>query len=140
MIFWDTSALVRCYAAHEPGHDRAMNFMASRERHAGSVLLLPEVSGAVTRLSGKNQALAERLLRKFRDDLASFELLPADIAQAELASRFAVNDRLKGADALHVATAFLLARDLGRGLRFVTSDAAQAAVAKSEKLRVILVN
>jgi predicted nucleic acid-binding protein len=140
VIFWDTSAMVRCYAAHEPGHGRAMNLMTSRERNAASVLLIPEVAGAVTRLTGKNRPLAERLLRKVRDDLASFELLPADIAQAELAARFALNSGLKAADALHVAAAFLLARELGRGLRFVTSDVEQAAVARSEKLRVILVN
>jgi len=51
-----------------------------------------------------------------------------------------VEHHLRSADALHVAAAFLLSKELGRGLRFVTSDVEQAAAARSEKLRVILVN
>lgn len=140
MIFWDTSALVRCYAAREAGHDRAMSFLASRERMSGSVLLLPEVSGALSRLAGANRALAAGLLRKFREDVAVFELLPTDIAHAELAARFAGEQRLRGADAVHLATACLFAREFRRGFHFVTSDVDQAAAARSEKLRVILVN
>ena len=140
MIFWDTSALVRCYAEREVGHDRAKSFLTSRERMSGSVLLLPEVSGALSRFAGADRALAAKLLRKFREDLAAFELLPTDIAQVELAARFAGERRLRGADAVHLAGAFLLAREFRRGFRFVTSDVDQATAARSEKLRVILVN
>jgi predicted nucleic acid-binding protein len=117
-----------------------MSFLASRDRKAGSVLLLPEVAGAVSRLAGADRALASRLLRKLREDLASFELVPTDIAQAELASRLATERRLRGADAVHVASAFLIAQEFRRGFRFVTSDVDQAAAARSEKLRVIFVN
>jgi len=80
VIFWDTSALVRCYAQREAGHERAMSFLASRERMSGSVLLLPEVAGALSRLAGADRALAAGLLRKFREDVATFELFPIDIA------------------------------------------------------------
>jgi len=138
--FWDTSALLRCYATREPGHDRAMNLLASRERKAGSVLLVPELAGALTRLAGPDRAMADRMVRKMREDLAAFELVPADIAQAELAARMASERRLRGADALHLASAFLVAHEFHRGFRFVTSDVDQAAAARSEKLRVILVN
>ena len=117
-----------------------MNLLSSRERQSGSVLLLPEVAGALTRLAGVNRALSERLLRKFKADVASFELFPADIAHGERAYRLAADLRLRGVDALYVATALLAAQEFGRGLRFVTSDAEQAAAARSEKLRVILVN
>lgn len=140
MIFWDTSAFVRCYSRDEPGQDRAANLLASRERQSGSVLLLPEVTGVLSRMAGSNQALRDKVLKEARAALSEFELVPAGIAQAELAARIAVSSRLKGADALHVAAAFLLARELGSGFRFITSDAEQAAVAKSEKFRVILVN
>ena len=139
MIFWDTSAIVRCYARLEPGHGRAVNLLASRERHAGSVLLLPEAAGALARFAGSDRALRDKILKAMRSHLSEFDLLPADIAQAELAAHFAVEHGLKGADALHVAGACLLVRELRRGLRFVTSDMHQAAAARSEKLSVILV-
>lgn len=140
MIFWDTSALVRCYSKSEPGQGRAANLLASPERHSGSVILLPESLGVLARMAGSDRALRDKVLKDVRSALARFEMLPADIAQGELAARFAVEHRLRGADALHVAAAFLLSRELARGLRFVTSDVDQAAAAKSEKLRVILVN
>lgn len=140
MIFWDTSALVRCYSKGEPGHGRAANILASKERQSGSVILLPEATGALARMAGSDRALRDKVLKDVRSALAEFELLPADIAQGELAVRLAVERGLRGADALHVAAACLLARELGRGVRFVTSDVDQAAVARSEKLRVILVN
>jgi predicted nucleic acid-binding protein len=114
-----------------------MNALASRERHAGSVLLLPEMAGALSRLAGENRALATRLLRKVREDLESFELVPADIAQAEFASKLAAERRLRGADAVHLAGACLMAREFRRGFRFVTSDVEQAAAARSERLKVI---
>jgi len=140
VIFWDTSALVRCYSKNEPGHGRAANILASKERQSGSVILLPEATTALARMAGKNRALRDKVLRDVRSALAEFDLLPADIAQAELAARFGVEYGLRGADALHVAAGFLLARELGRGVRFVTSDLHQASAARSEKLRVILVN
>jgi len=113
--------------------------LASRERRAGSVLLLPELAGALTRLAGPNRALAARLMGKMREDLATFELVPTDIAHAELAYRLAADRRLRGADAVHLATACLLAREFRRRFRFVTSDRDQAAAARAERLAVIVV-
>lgn len=139
MIFWDTSAFVRCYVSRHSGHARAANLLASRERQAGSVLLLPEATGALTRLAGSDRVLRDKAMKAMRSDLSNFELLPADIAQAELAARVAVDRRLRGADALHVATAVLLSRELAWRLRFVTSDADQAQAARSEGLKVIVV-
>lgn len=139
MIFWDTSAFVRCYSRNEPGQSRAANLLASRERQSGSVLLLPETMAALARMAGSNRPLRDKVLRDARSALGEFELLPADIGQAEMAARFAVDHRLRGADALHVAAAFLLSKELARGVRFVTSDVEQAAAARSEKLKVIFV-
>jgi predicted nucleic acid-binding protein len=139
VIFWDTSALVRCYSRDEPGHGRAANLLASRERQSGSVILLPETMTALARMAGSNRALRDKVLRDARSALGEFELMPADIGQAELAARFAVEHRLRGADALHVAAAWLLSRELGRSVRFVTADVEQAGAARLEKLPVILV-
>jgi len=137
VIFWDTSALVRCYSKDEPGHGRAANLLASRERQSGSVILLPETIGALARMAGSDRALRDKVLKDVRSALAQFELMPADVAQGELAARLAVDRGLRGADALHVAAAFLLSKELGRGLRFVTSDVDQAKAARSEGLKVL---
>jgi len=45
-----------------------------------------------------------------------------------------------GREVGHDRPTSLLTGELGRELRFVTSDVDQAAAARSEKLRVILVN
>ncbi len=139
MILWDTSAFVRCYKLREPGSGRAMRLLMSGDRQGGSVLLLPEVLGVLSRMVGLERAMRDRVLKRAREQLASFELLSTDIAQAELAARFAVEFALRGADALHLAAACLMAREMGREVRFVTSDRDQAAAARAEKLKVILV-
>lgn len=140
MIFWDPSAVVRCYSVRESGRERAVNLLSSKERHAGSVLLLAETSGALSRLAGPNRPLADRAIRKMREHVASFEFIPTDLAQAELAARIAAERRIHGADAIHIACAWLLAREFRRGFRFVTSDVDQAEAARLQNLRVILVN
>ena len=88
-------------------------------------------------MAGSDRALRDKVLKDVRSALAQFELMLADVAQGELAARLAVDRGLRGADALHVAAAFLLSKELGRGLRFVTSDVDQAKAARSEGLKVL---
>ncbi|MBI4566747.1 MAG: type II toxin-antitoxin system VapC family toxin [Planctomycetes bacterium] len=137
MIFWDTSALVRAYVEREPDHERAHNFLTRTRTHLASVLLLPEVAGAVTRRAGSDRRMREALLERIRTDLRNFNLVPVDIGQIDLAVRLVRHHALKGIDAVHIASAMVLARESARKIRFVTGDGPQAKAARAEGLRVI---
>jgi predicted nucleic acid-binding protein len=72
------------------------------------------------------------------DHLKHFDLIPVDQAQLEVAVRLIRKHRLRSADAIHLAGALVLARELGRGrVRFATADVPQAVAAKAEGLKVV---
>ena len=138
MIQWDTSALVKCYAALEKGHARARNLLLRERGHKGSVLLWPEAVSGIVRKLGTDRRVRESLLALLKGHLKHFDLLPVDQAQLELAVKLVCKHRLRSADAIHLAGALLLARDLGRArLRFATADIPQAAAARAEGLKVV---
>ncbi len=138
MIFWDASALVRCYVPDEPGSERARHWLVHERDHQGSALLLPEISSAVVRRIGADRRLAAKQLEMLDEHLARFNLLPVGEPQIERAVALIRRRSLTAADAIHVATAVLHARDLGRtAFRFATCDGPQAAAARAEGLRVV---
>lgn len=137
MIFWDASALVRCFSG-EPGTSRALHWLHHDERHQGSVLLVPETTSAIVRRIGRDRRLAEKYLGVLHEQFNRFTLIPVGEAQIERAVRLIRTHALTAADAIHVATAVLHARDLGRtAFRFATCDGPQAAAARAEGLRVV---
>ena len=59
MIFWDTSALLRCYEGSQASHGRAKNLLLRERGHCGSALLRIEaVSGIRRRFGHRTQAIA----------------------------------------------------------------------------------
>lgn len=137
MIFWDTSALVKCYAALEADHARAKNLLRSKTEHAGSVLLRPELMSAFIRRLGRDRRVREALLATIEDHLTHFHLVLLGEAQLDKSVVLIKRHALRAADAIHLAAAMLLARDLGRrSLRFTTADALQAKAAREEGLQV----
>ena len=138
MIFWDASALIRCYVADEPGSARARHWLTHEEGHQGSALLVAEAISAIVRRLRPNRRLIDRQLGLLEEHVAGFALVPVGEAQLEGAERLIRKHALTAADAIHVATATLHARDLGiRTMRFATCDAAQAAAARAEGLKVL---
>jgi len=138
MIFWDSSALARAYFESEPGHARAKSLLRSPGRKHGSALLRPETASGVVRRYRHDRTLIEATLDLLVDHLKDFDLVPIDDDLIERAVGLIRKHSLRGADALHLAGALVLARDLGRArFRFVTADAKQAAAAREEGLKVI---
>ncbi len=138
MIVWDTSALVRCYSPLENGYERAKNFLLSGEDHAASEFITLEVASAVVRKLGRDRRNREALLGDVEKHLGYFDLMVVSAGHMELAGRMVRRHSLRAADALHLATGLLVARDLGRRrLSFLTADALQAAAARAEHLKVI---
>ncbi|MBI2923054.1 MAG: PIN domain-containing protein [Planctomycetes bacterium] len=138
MIFWDSSALTRCYAPREPGYAHARNLLMSRDRHAASVLVRPEITSAVVRSFGTDRAGRNAVLEVMNGQMRQFLILLLDGAQVDLAVDLIKAHSLRSADALHLASALLAARDLGRrGFRFATADREQAEAARARGLRVV---
>ena len=132
MILWDTSALLSGLVEGEPGHARALNLLEGSERNGGSLLLRPELAGALLR-RGRHATLDA-----FSSEWRRFSLLNLDEGQAALTERLIRRHRLKGFDAVHVAAALTLLQSIKRPRpTFVTADRAQAAAARAEGLRVI---
>jgi predicted nucleic acid-binding protein len=137
MIYWDTSALVLCYEPRAKDHSRARNLLL-REKHVACALIQVEAVSAVVRRLGDDKRKAKAILDKMEEHLRHFVLVPLGEEVLEKAAAMAWAHRLRAADAIHVAAARNLARDLGRAsFRVATSDIEQAAAARAEGLRVI---
>lgn len=138
MIFWDTSALVRCYEANERSHDRAKNLLLKEKGHLGSVLLRIEAVSGVRRRFGRDKGILRSLLRAIDDHLSHFDLSPIDERILDKGIELVDRHALRAGDAIHLSAAVLLARELGRRqMRFATVDAEQAEAASAEGIKVI---
>lgn len=138
MIAWDTSALVRAVVSSEPGHEKARSLLERAVPQGGSLLLKPELSGAVARRLADDGRLAASLLRRLEGAWKTFSFVPLDGAQAAQAENLARAHRLRGADAVHLAAAVWLAAELGRrSVRLASAGAEQLRAARALGLRVI---
>ncbi len=138
MIFWDSSALVMCYVPRERDHERALGMIGSGPRHAGTVILRPEATSALVRRHGKDTSVRDVVLALLESHLKGFDLFPVDDDQLERAVALIRKHALRSADAIHLARAVQVVRDLPKSpLRFATADAEQARAARAEGLRVI---
>ena len=138
MNFWDSSAVIEAFDASSSVRRRFENLLRQKTRHAASRLILPEVVSALARRNRSNPAQASLAVREVMETFARFSLHPVadDLIEDSLA--IAREDRLKGADAVHLATALSLARDIGRrGFAFITLDKELGAAARSRGLRVL---
>ena len=71
-MFWDTSALVRCYDSGEPGHGRARHFLLTERAHEASAFIVPELISAVVRKLGSDRRNRDALLKTIDGHLAFF--------------------------------------------------------------------
>lgn len=138
MIFWDTSALVRCFATGEPGYERARNLLLGDRNPHACTLIRAEAVGAIARGLRPDRRRAEAVLGTLESTLKHFTFVPVDDRLLEAAVRIIRKHLLRGADGVHLSAALMLRRELGRRhFRFATGDLEQAGAAREEGLRVI---
>jgi predicted nucleic acid-binding protein len=111
------SRLVPGDVHHERCHAWFEGQTANGDLMVSPVLLLPEVSGAISRRTGRPE-LARRAVALIQE-LASLRLVSVDPPLAGLAAQLAADHALRGADAVYAATAQQL------GLSLVTLDSEQ---------------
>ncbi len=148
VIFFDTSALVRRYDDREPGAARVQALCRLRSGHVPMISRVTSVEMA-SALNRKvrdrvfGAARRDRMWRLFRSHLRrQYRLGPLDEAVFEHAERLLFQHRLRGIDALQIASALATARlmeNLVSDFRFCTADRAQAEAARREGLTVELI-
>ncbi len=110
ILFLDTSALVKIYIA-EPGSERMREAVARDEPKAASVLAFAEIHATFARRRREELLLAtefEQIRLGFTDDWEKLTQMPVGAAVLRLVPVLCERHPLRGADAVHLASALLL--------------------------------
>ncbi|MBI2921369.1 MAG: type II toxin-antitoxin system VapC family toxin [Planctomycetes bacterium] len=138
MIVWDTSALVRCFQSREPGHARATGILRQRVRHAASTLLGVETASALVRFYRQDKARLRETLDDFDAVAKALYWCEMDESVLRRARSAVERHRLRGSDAIHLATTLHLAATAGRrGMFLAATDGELVRAAKAEGIRVL---
>jgi predicted nucleic acid-binding protein len=109
MLFLDTSALVKVYIS-EPGSERMREAAAGDEPKVASVLAFAEMHATFAR-RGREELLTpselEQVQRDFGDDWEKLTRISVGDAVLRLVPGLCERHPLRGADAVHLASALL---------------------------------
>jgi uncharacterized protein len=138
----DTSALVAAYVREERSA-AVVRHLLSAEVVAVSHLAWGELHAALARLQREQRldpGLADQARDRIRDDWATFVRVRVDQRLHSETARLLRQHLLRGADAVHLASALLIHRRLaepsGQQASFLVADAALARAAVDEGLSV----
>lgn len=134
ILFVDTSVLVKLYIA-EPGSERMRQSAAQEVRIAASVLAFAEIHATFARRRREALLLAselEELLLRFADDWEGLLQVPVGAEVLAFVPELCKRHPLRGADAVHLASALLLRQ--GLEVLFACSDNSLLAAAAAEGL------
>lgn len=135
ILFLDTSALVKLYIA-EPGSERMREAAVRGEPVAVSVLAFAEIHATFARRRREElvtDAEIEQLRLSFADDWQELRQVPVGAAVLKLVPSLCNHHPLRGADAVHLASALLLHQE-GLEILFACSDRHLLAAAAAEGL------
>lgn len=137
MIFLDTSALVKRYI-DEPG-SKAVEGMFDGGDVAASILAYAETLAALTRRKKAGDLSARALnscLAAFETDWKRMTVMPMGPHLLQAIKRVIGRYGLRGADAVHLASAIFLFQSTGVEGTFVASDDELLSAAKRESIPV----
>jgi len=137
--FWDTSAFIEAHDRLSPVFVRALGLLRQKTLQAASALIQPEAIATMTRRLKPDDAAVDAACDLIRNSLAHLDLLAVDGAVLESSMEIARRTGLKGSDSIHLATALIAAREMGRrSFVFLTLDRAMGTAARNRGLRVVL--
>jgi predicted nucleic acid-binding protein len=133
ILYLDTSSLVKLYV-HEPGSEGVGRLLEMADIAATSVLAYPEARAALARRR-RESSLTPTSHRRARAALDADwpRILALDVAEplAKSAGDLAERHRLRGFDALHLASYLTIAREFsGEDVRFSSADKALVRAAQ----------
>ena len=139
MIYIDSSALVKRYLK-EKGSEQVQKTLSCENLLAASKLAYPEVLSAFMRKYRAGE-LGEGSLKKvidwFLSDWDRLIIVDLNDGLLPIIRTLVHNYPLKGADAVHLASALWLAQSLKENLVFMASDQTLLKAALSEQLLVL---
>ena len=139
MNYLDTSALVKHFVA-EKGSQRVREIVGAGEPVATSKIGYAEVHAALARRRREGDLSTRQYARVCKNFEEYWQIyVRVDLRdEVLLLARDLIKRRpLRGLDAIHLASALTLGRELGEEMRFVAADARLLGAAKAEKLRVL---
>ena len=143
MRYFDTSALVKQYFLHEPGSKTVRDLLKTGEKVFTAVLTYTETHAAFARRRREGILSAQvtrRLALRFDRDWESYDVLLLSGDALALARELIYRHPLRSADAIHLASALLLARKTPASeWEFVCADKRLRDAATSEGLSPIYV-
>lgn len=135
--YFDTSALAKLLRP-EPGDDIARAAIVDADMRATSAISYPELCATMAgwdpRPGAPGMAAAGRELELFWPSLFALDV---DESTARHAGELALRHRLRGMDAIHVASALEIAGESPEALVFVSWDRDQREAARKEGLSVV---
>ncbi|HVT15200.1 MAG TPA: type II toxin-antitoxin system VapC family toxin [Thermoanaerobaculia bacterium] len=137
ILFLDTSALVKLYFA-EPGSERMRAAVARGEPMAVSAVAFAEIHATFARRRREELLQAtelEQLLLAFAGDWEKLTQMPVGAAVLRHVPGLCHRHLLRGADAVHLASALLL-REEGLDVLFACSDRQLLEAAAAEGLAI----
>jgi predicted nucleic acid-binding protein len=137
VLYVDTSALAKLYV-EEAGTERMRARAVAAEAVASSVLTWFEGLAMLARRNREGLITAEEhqaLRRQFHVDWSALAAVDLDGRVLELADRLVHEHPLRGADAVHLASALVLG-EAGLVVEFACSDRTLNAAARAERLPV----
>lgn len=137
VVYVDTSAFVKLYI-QEAGTDRIRTRLGMADTVASSTLIWPETLATLARR--RRESLLdtdehERVRRQFQIDYSALVTVDLDGRVLELVDDVLCRHPLRSADAVHLASALLLAES-GLSVEFVASDRPLLTAARSSRLSV----
>ena len=138
IVYFDTSALVKRYVA-EPDSPAVLDLWERTVLIAASQLLYAEMSATLARKRREQPGsalLLNQVEQAFRDDWATLYRIPIDDEINRRVDDLLTRRALRGADAVHLASALLL-RDLAEdAVHFACADGTLVDAARAEGLQV----
>lgn len=136
-LYLDTSALVKRYI-YEIGSDVVHQTILKAETVAISVVGKVEMFSALSRTQQNSVGEDTKLLaiQTFKEDFLGFLFLNPHDAVVNLACEMAYKNKLRGFDAIHLATAMLWMEEVEEKVHFCTYDHQLWHAARKTKLIV----
>jgi predicted nucleic acid-binding protein len=140
IVFFDTSALVKLYV-HEAGSSFIRQYVQSCSAALVSVVAYPEGRAALARVFRAGSLTVtdyEAAKRRLEGDWGRLVVLPAATSTLRLAGDLAEQHKLRGIDAVHLASA-VVARQTGTvgPIAFATWDRQLLTAAGAEQFAVV---